>query len=280
MKHFFRHNGIWVLIIAGILAVVTFAVSSALGGTASPLRNLVGVLSTPLRSIGSSFAAWTEERYNDAYERERLLDEIERLQGELSDMQDKAREGEQDSNENERLRSLLGLRAKEREFTLESATVTEHSRSNWSSTLTISKGAGMGVAVNDCVVDAYYNLVGVVTEVGENWAIVSTLIDANLQMGATITRTAEAVILEGDFSLMGEGKSKLSYLPDGDDVLPGDEVLTSGKGGLYPSGLVVGTIEAFRTEASGMTRYAVVLPAAQLDQLQQVFVIVDFTIVE
>ena len=72
----------------------------------------------------------------------------------------------------------------------------------------------------------------------------------------------------------------MGYLPDDAKLVTGDEVLTSGKGDVYPSGLVVGQVEAVFDEPSGMTRYAVVVPEVKLDQLIEVFIIKSFDIVE
>ena len=95
-----------------------------------------------------------------------------------------------------------------------------------------------------------------------------------------LTRTGEAAILEGDFTLMGQGRLKLSYLPENSELIAGDLVSTSGRGGIYPPGLVVGHVEDVHTEASGVTRYAVVQPETDLESLKQVFVIKSFEIVE
>ena len=92
--------------------------------------------------------------------------------------------------------------------------------------------------------------------------------------------TYSAGILEGDFTLMSQGKLKLSYLPDGAQLVARDEVVTSGKGDVFPSGLVVGTVEAVFTDPSGMNRYAVVEPDVDLDSLVEVFVIKSLDIVE
>ena len=124
------------------------------------------------------------------------------------------------------------------------------------------------------------NLVGVVAEVGENWATVRTLVDSDTEMGGQLARTGGAAILEGDFALMGEGRLKLTYLPENSELIAGDLVTTSGRGGVYPAGLVAGHVEEVRTDASGMTRYAVIAPETDLDGLQQVFVITDFTVNE
>ena len=104
--------------------------------------------------------------------------------------------------------------------------------------------------------------------------------DTDIEMGGIVTRTYSAGILESSFDLMRQGRLKLSYLPEDAQLVSGDEVVTSGKGDVYPSGLVVGQVEGVFTDPSGMTRYAVVLPDVKLDSLVEVFVIKDFDIVE
>lgn len=280
MKDFFRNNGLLILIAAVLLALVTAVVSMLMGGVADPFSNLAGIIATPFRSGISAVAGWVEERYNDAFAQEQQKQELEELRQRVAELEAKEREYEAAIQENERLRNLLELRPSDREFTVESATVTARSTSNWESTLTLSKGSAMGISVDDCVVDEYWNLVGVVAEVGENWCTVRTLIDSDTEMGGQLARTGGAAILEGDFALMGEGRLKLSYLPENVELISGDLVTTSGRGGVYPSGLVAGHVEEVRTDPSGMTRYAVIVPETDLDSLQQVFVIKDFTIVE
>ena len=108
----------------------------------------------------------------------------------------------------------------------------------------------------------------------------STVLNTDIEMGGIVTRTYSAGILEGSFDLMRQGRLKLSYLPEDAQLVSGDEVVTSGKGDVYPSGLVVGQVEGVFTDPSGMTRYAVVLPDVKLDSLVEVFVIKDFDIVE
>lgn len=280
MKDFFRHNGILILIAAILLALVTAVVSMLLGGMANPLANLAGIVTTPVRNGISAVTNWVEERYSDAFEQEQMKAELEELRQENAELKAKEREYEAAIQENERLYNLLELTPKDKQFTKEAAMVTARSTSNWESTLTLSKGTNQGIAVDNCVVDEYWNLVGVVAEVGENWCTVRTLVDANVEMGGQLVRTGGAAILEGDLALMGEGKLKLTYLPENSQLMSGDLVTTSGRGGVYPSGLVAGHVEEVRTDASGATDYAVIVPETDLNNLQQVFVIKDFTIVE
>ena len=280
MKDFLRNNGLLILILAVLLAALTAVGSYVLQGVPSPLENVVGVVTTPIRNGISALAGWAEGVYNYSFHYDELQAENERLRAELAELQEDAREGEADSKENQRLRELLGLRPKERSFDLESATVTARSSTHWASALTLSKGTDHGVEAGDCVVDSAWNLVGIIDEAGSSWSSMITVVDATLEMGALISRTESIAILEGDFSLMAQGKLKLTYLPKDTELLTGDLVLTSGLGGNYPSDLVVGSIESIHTDATGMSRYAVIDPAADLDGLVQVFIIKGFHIVE
>ena len=280
MKDFLRHNGILILIIAVLLAAITAVASYALKGTANPLSNALGVVTTPIRNGVSSFVGWAEGVYNYSFRYQELEEENQRLRSQIAELEEKAREGEAASKENELLREALGLRAKRSDFVLESARVTALSTSNWASTLTLSKGSVQDVAAGDCVVDAAGNLVGIIDEVGSNYSVMITVVDANLQMGGIVSRTDSTAMLEGDFTLMQEGRLKMTYLPENTELLTGDLVLTSGLTGIYPSGLVVGAIESLHTDPSGMSRYAVLAPAADLDRLVEVFIIKEFDIVE
>ncbi len=268
------------MVAAAVLAVVTFVVSSLMSGSANPVSGVLGVITTPLRGAVNSFANWVEGRYDYAFRYDALMEENERLKQRVAELEALHRDNQDASEENEILRDILGLDQKRKDFVWELAAVTARGATNWSSTLTLNKGSHHGVSAGNCVVDRYGNLVGVVKEVSLNWCSVITILDPELEMGALVARTNSPAILEGDFTLMGQGKLKLSFLPEPTLLLSGDEVLTSGMGGVYPSGLKVATIDELRSEASGMGRYAVLSPATDLDELRQAFIITQFDIVD
>lgn len=275
-----RNNGILILIIAVLLALIITVLSVIMTGFADPLTNLVGIVSTPFRNGINAVVNWTEEVYSDAFQQDALKADYEQLKKDYAKLQEELREAQQAKDENERLRNLLGLKERRRELNFEAATVTAYGADNWDSAITISKGTDAGVTAGNCVVDEYGNLVGVVETVGTNWSTVMTIVDSDMEMGGLIARTNDAAILEGDFDLMGQGKLKLSYLPETSELMAGDQVLTSGLSGMYPSGLVVGSIEEVRTDASGMNRYAVIVPETEFNNLEQVFVVTSFDVVE
>lgn len=280
MKDFFRHNGILILIAAVLLTGIIAIISALTPGRTFVLSDLTSVVTNPIQRGVGAIAQWVEGVYNYAHNYSALEEEVTRLEQEIARLEAQEREAEQALEENERLRELLELRERRRDFTFESATILSRSATNWESTLVISKGSVHGVEAGDCVITSTGELVGVVSEAGAQSSTVITVIDPELQMGGLVFRTDSAAIIEGSFDLMIEGRLKLSYLPDDVELVSGDLVLTSGRGEMYPSGLVVGTVEEVRTEISGVSRYAVVQPAADLEHLTQVFVIKEFTIVE
>lgn len=284
MKDFLKQNGILILTLALLLALIAAVLSFTFGGIANPFANLAGIIATPFRNGIHAVVEWTEGIYSDVFERQAMESELEELRQENARLRAQAREGEAASRENERLRDLLNFQQKHTELHTEPATVTARGSSNWSSTLTLSKGTSSGVKGGDCVIDQYGNLVGVIYEAGLNWSTLMTVVDVDLEMGALIARTDGAAIVEGDFALMSEGKLKLSYLPEGTQLLAGDTILTSGliSGGraTYPSGVVVGYVQEVRSDPGGTSDYAVLTPAADLGALEQVFVIKEFDVVE
>ena len=280
MKNFFRQNGILLLVIALLLSILIGVSSALLGGNSDPLSNVVNTVTSPIRGGISAVWNWAEGVYEYVFHYEELHQELDALRIQVSELEEQVRQGQEASRENEQLRDLLDLQEKRRDFVFESARVTARSTDNWASTLTLSKGSSAGVQAGNCVVTETGVLVGVVSEVGLNWCTVSTIIDTSIEMGGIVTRTYSAGVLEGNFELMSQGKLRMSYLPDGAQLVSGDEVVTSGMGDVYPSGLVVGRVEGVFTDPSGMTRYAVIIPDVTLDQLVEVFVIKDFDIVE
>ena len=218
--------------------------------------------------------------YSYTYEYDALKAENEKLKLQIAEMEEAIRQAQYNETENKRLRDLLALSQQRREFEFESATIVSRSSSNWSATITLSKGSANGVETDDCVVTETGVLVGMVVEVGTNWATVITTIDPDAEMGALIFRTSQAAIAEGDFELMGTGKLKLTYLPEDSQLLSGDLIVTSGRGGILPSGLIIGTVDEIRTDVSGLTNYAVITPSVDTGSLTQVFIIKSFDIVE
>ena len=280
MKEYLRKNGIKVGIIVVAVVLLIGVGAAARGGQISTLQNVTGIVEAPLKRVLSSTVNVINGIYGYIFEYDSLIAENESLRAQLAEAQESAREGMADSEENTRLRKLLELREQHTDFVLESSKVVLWSSSNWSSAFTISKGASSGIELGDPVVTEYNAVVGQVTELGETWATVSTVIDVDMSLGAYAGNTGASGIVLGEFSLMKDKLAKLTFLADGAQIFVGDEVLTSGSGGAFPAGLVIGKLTAVQTEAGGQIEYGLVEPQCDFDSLVQVFVIKSFEVVE
>ena len=277
MKNFFNKMGIWILA-AAVVIVVGLSILSATG--TGLLDNIAGTIASPFRAAGAAIGNWFGSVFDKFDDVEALQKENEELRKRIAELEDANRQSITDSQENERLRTLLNLRQQRRDFTFESAKVTQYENSNWASTLTLNRGTNCGVAVSNCVVDETGALVGVVTEAGMNWCTVATILDTTSAIGAKVFRTEQVAVAQGRLDLMSQSCLSLTYLEDPDNLISGDLIVTSGLGGYYPSGLVIGTVKELRTDVGGLTQYAVVTPSAAVMSLNQLFLITGFDVVE
>jgi len=280
VKQYLQKYGLRIGIIIAAAALIIGLGAAARDGRIGFVQNMAGVLKSPIQKVLSSAVNWFDSMYGYIYDYDSLLAENESLRSQLADAQKSARDGIEASEENSRLRKLLELREKHTDYVMESCKVVLWSTSNWSSAFTISKGASSGIEMGDPVVTEYGAVVGQITELGTNWATVSTLIDVDMSVGAFVGATGNSGMVVGEFSFMRDKTAKLTYLADGAQIFVGDDVLTSGSGGAFPAGLMIGTLTAVQTEAGGQIEYGIVEPQANLDSLVQVFVIKDFTVVE
>ena len=277
MRQFLQKHGLWVLFAAAVIAV-GLALMSVFSNTSSPLANAANVIASPFRAAYTGVADWFNDKQNYYQDHTALKEENAALKKQLAEMEAAIRQAEKDSAENERLKALLGLQSQRPDLTsdLQAAMITQHTVTNWTSTLTIDKGTLHGLEVNDCVISETGALVGVISEVGTNWATVLTLVDTDTSLGAQVFRTGDLGLAQGNFSLMEDNRLRMEFLPTDCSLLGGDLVMTSGLGGYYPAGLVIGSVAEVQRDDSGATSYAILEPAVEFDALEEVFVIRSF----
>ena len=279
MKNFLKRHGLWILFAAAVISVALAALS-VFSANASPLANIANTLTSPLRAGYTAVAQWFNDMQNYYQDVTALEAEIAALRQRIADMEEEVRLAEADREENRLFRKHQGFREQRRDLSdYETAMVTEHAVSNWTSSLTLNKGTALGIEEGDCVLDETGNLVGIISQAGTNWATVLTLVDTDTSLGARVFRTKDLCVARGDFSLMEDNRLRLDYLPADCKLLTGDLVVTSGLGGHYPSELVIGSIEDVLMDDSGAASYAIVAPAANFAGLTEVFVLKSFEIV-
>lgn len=280
VKQYITKYGVKVAVIVLVVVLIALISAGVRGGMAGAVANGMGSLKMPVQKAASAIVDWLEGIYGYLYKYDQLVEENNALKAQIAQLQEQARDYDELSEENARLRELANLREKREDFEFESSKIVAWDSSNYASAFTISKGSDEGIELGDSVVTEYGALVGQVTELGDSWATVRTIVDVNMDVGALVGDNGYAGMIVGEFSLMQQGQTRIDYLASGAQIFENDEVLTSGVGGSFPAGLLIGTVTAVMTEAGGQTTYGVVEPACDLDSLSQVFVIVDYDIVE
>jgi len=140
----------------------------------------------------------------------------------------------------------------------------------WFETFTVNKGSKHGVKKYDTVVTTE-GLVGNVTELGESYSRVISIIDSTSSVGAEISRTKEIVIIDGDINLMPKGLCKLSYASKQANVITGDLLETSGLGDVYPKGILIGKV--LETTTDDNDDYILIEPAVDFEKINEVLII-------
>ena len=265
MKRWMQHTWVKIIAVALSLSLIAAAVALVLTGTTEPLR---GVGETVSRPFSRFFSLVTDKiRQGGDYLKgvQALQEENRALEQEVAQLRRAARAGDLATEENARLRSLLELQETGQDLTFTAAWVVAR-----------DQGTDQGIQAGQCVVDEHGALVGRVKEVGASWANVTLLWDPGFQMAGQGTKSGVLGSLEGSLDLLSRGELALACLTEADPVSLGEEVVTFAAQGVYPSGLVVGTVMSLEEDPGGLTRSAILTPAADLNTLSQVFVVTAF----
>ena len=273
MKHFFTTRVKVVLIVAVLLAV-GLAVVSDLTGLSVPDMLVKGVL-TPIRSGASRLADGAEQIYNYIFSYESLAAENESLKEQLAKLEDEARRADSVTRENSYLRSLLGLKENNPSWELVDAYVISRSSQEWSSTFTVSRGSNAGIREGMCAITANGEVVGLVSEVGANYAVIKSVMDSSLEISSTISASGYTGMVQGGYASGLKGLLRMNYLPSSAVIRNNDQVVTSGSM-VYPRNLIVGYVVDAGFDDAGVAKFALLKPAVDVGSLELVFIVTQY----
>ena len=274
MRHLFSTRLRVILIVALVLSIGLTIVSGAVNQSIPSL--LVQGLLAPLRYGANALTASAERLYGYMFHYESLEAENEALKAQIANMEDEARQADSYQRENQLLRNMLNLTSTREDFVLVDAYIIAWSSTDWSSTITINKGTNAGIALNMCAITDNGEVVGLVTEVGKNFAVVKTVLDSSLEISATIAASGYRGMVQGGYSDGRKDLLRMDYLPSGAIIRNNDQVVTSGST-VYPRNLIMGHIVDAGFDETGVAKYAIIEPAAEMGRLEQLFVITDYT---
>ena len=261
-----------------VLAVVLALVLSIFGGimNKNPLDLAVQGALAPLRAAATALTTTAEKYYGYMFRYEALAAENEVLKKQIAEMEDTARQAESVSRENQRLRKGMNLQETHEDYKLVDAYIIGWSSSDWENTLTINRGTNSGIQRNMCAVTENGEVVGLVTDVGINYAEVTTILDSTLEISGTIASSGYNGMVRGGYIDGHQTLLQMNYLPSAAIIRNKEQVVTSGST-VYPRGLIMGNVVDAGFEETGIAKYALLDPAAEISSLEQIFIITEYT---
>ena len=254
----------------GIMIIVSFALEF----TDSPVKDVVGVVLTPIQSGINHVGGWFSGKMDYFEDNLKLAAQNEELQSQVDQLTVENTQLLQDKDELNSLRDLYELDHKYETYEKVGARViSKDDSSNWFSTFTIDKGSNDGLAV-DMNVMAGSGLVGLITDVGPNWATVRSIIDDYSNVSAQISETEDTCIIAGDLSLTDEGTVRLVKLNDPDSkVKVGDTVVTSQISDIFLPGILIGYVSEIGVDSNNLTHSGLVSTVVDFKDIKEVLVI-------
>ncbi len=273
MRHLFNTK-LKIIIILAVLLTAVLAVMAGLTNQSVPELLVQGVLA-PFRAAATSLTKTAERYYSYMFRYEALEAENESLKEQIANMEDAARKADATERENARLRNQLSFRETHETYDEVDAYIIGWSSTDWSNTVTINRGSNAGIEENMVAITDVGEVVGLVTQVGPNFAVVKTVLDSTLEISATITTSGYNGMVSGGYIEGNEKFLQMDYLPSSSIIRNKDQVVTSGST-VYPRGLILGHVVDAGFRETGVAKYAVLQPAADISSLEQIFIVTNF----
>lgn len=238
-------------------------ISSSVSTVVSPLQKIVYNINSRVKETVDFFLNFSEVKL----ENEQLKQKNAELASELI-------EYESLKDEVERLREALNFTESRSNYNYVGVNIIGYSGSSLSDGYIIDKGSNDGIAKNMVVV-SYKGLVGKVTKVSSNFAVVQSILNENIAVAVMDQQTRDATgVLQGLSDKKDTNMTVVYNLPIDSDVKEGDIIITSGLGKIYPKEIPVGTVVSVQEDNVKVMKSAVVEPFVNFNKLEELFVVI------
>ena len=276
MKDFFDTWKFKILVIVAVFLVGIMAYAGANGRLTAAPQELLSVVLTPLQKVTSALsggAASVWEKYTCIDD---VMDRNEQLEAENAELRQQMVDYDRIKAENDAYKALARIQDTNSEASYVSAFVIGRDPLDEFGGFTLDQGSTDGVAVNDAIISDRGYLLGVVVEVDATSCKVMTTLHPSFNAAGVISRTRENGILTGSADYAADGQCVLTNLDRATEARKGDQVITTGLGGVFPANLLVGTVQEVVPEQSGKSSSAVILPGADPRTVKHVFIITEY----
>lgn len=261
-----------------LLAIMTFFCISAIALTVTnvvsikPLRNIAGMMIVPFQNGINDVGGWLADQQDGFRDTQELAQENEQLQEQIDSLTEQNNLLQQNQQELERLQELYQLDQNYSQYEKVAAQVISKDPGNWYSTFVINRGTDSGIQVDMNVISGG-GLVGIVTEAGNNWAAVRSIIDDSSSVSAMTVSNSDTCIVSGDLRLMDQDKLAFSQMNTENEVVEGEQVVTSSISDKYLPGILIGSIAEVTEDSNHLTKTGYITPTVDFRHLEEVLVI-------
>ena len=270
-----KNNTKYFLFGLSLLCICMIGITTIRGSILNPLRTAVGYVLVPIQSGVNRVGGGLYNELSSVGKLKTALAENETLKTRVDELTEENTRLRSEQFELERLRSLYELDQEYMQYHKIGARIIAKDSSSWFSVFRIDKGSDDGIK-EDMNVIAGGGLVGIVTDVGANYATVRSIIDDSSRVSAMAQQYGDSCIVAGDLQLFKDGRLKLSYMEKDDDIKDGDMIVTSNISGKFLPGILVGYATDITVDYNdNLTKSGYLIPAARFDRLQEVLVITD-----
>lgn len=276
MKDFFDTWKFKILVIVAVFLVGIMAYAGANGRLTAAPQELLSVVLTPLQKVTSALsggAASVWEKYTSIDD---VMDRNEQLEAENAELRQQMVDYDRIKAENDAYKALARIQDTNSEASYVSAFVIGRDPLDEFGGFTLDQGSTDGVAVNDAIISDRGYLLGVVVEVDATSCKVMTILHPSFNAAGVISRTRENGIITGSADYAADGQCVLTNLDRATEARKGDQVITTGLGGVFPANLLAGTVQEVVPEQSGKSSSAVILPGADPRTVKHVFIITEY----
>lgn len=261
-------------ILAGLsfFCIVLIAVTSINNSILTPLRTGVGYVLIPFQSGVNAIGTSLYNHIRDFSTMQEAQAENEELKGRVAELTEENNRLQAEQYELERLRELYALDQDYMQYEKVAARVIAKDSGNWFQIFRINKGSNDGIKENMNVI-AGGGLVGIVTDVGANYATVRSIIDDASRVSCMSMRSGDNCIVSGDLTLFQEGLLGLDHVKKEADIQEGDKIVTSNISDVFLPGILVGYATELTIDSNNVTKSGQIVPVAEFDNLQEVLVI-------
>ncbi len=266
----------YILIFLTGICVVAMLLSFTLNISGGPLNAAAGYVFIPMQKGINTVGTWISEKADNLKKLSDVMAENEDLQRQVDELTSELNTVNLEQYELENLRELYDLDQKYPSYEKVAANVIGKGSGNWFSNFTIDKGSADGIEV-DMNVIAGSGLVGIVTDVGPNYATVTSIINDTNKVSGMITTTSDNLVVSGSLQDMNENMViEFSDLNDSDDeVQVGDPVVTSYISDKYQQGILIGYISSIEVDSNNLTKSGKLTPAVDFEHIEEVLVILN-----